>query len=218
MIRVYLAGPIGQSDQFRNVRNAINEAEALRRLGFAPFVPHALFCWDLMHPAGYEDWMAYDFSWLEASDCLYRIPGHSPGADREVAHARDLGIPVFTDANALMRWAATYNASEADSWENLGGEIEEWQHKQFPTGTVASAVKHLGREWAELHGAIESGASDAQVSEELADMVHLLIAAADRRGIDLLTATRAKFTANKLRTWGPPDAAGVVEHVREARG
>ena len=32
------------------------------------------------------------------------MPGHSPGADREVERAKGLGIPVFHDIDALITW------------------------------------------------------------------------------------------------------------------
>ena len=37
--------------------------------------------------AEYETWMEYDLAWLGACEALLRLPGHSPGADREVRYA-----------------------------------------------------------------------------------------------------------------------------------
>ena len=38
---------------------------------------------------------------IEQSDCLFRVPGESVGADMEVAHAANVGVPVFTDIREL---------------------------------------------------------------------------------------------------------------------
>ena len=38
---------------------------------------------------------------LECCDAVLRIPGESRGADLDVARARQLGLPVYTDVNEL---------------------------------------------------------------------------------------------------------------------
>jgi hypothetical protein len=102
---VYVAGPITKGDQFLNVRNGILVGEALRALGFCPFVPHLSALWQMVWPVDYEGWMTLDFAWIERCDALLRMPGESPGADREVAHAKSLGIPVFHSDAELIAWA-----------------------------------------------------------------------------------------------------------------
>jgi hypothetical protein len=39
--------------------------------------------------------MKQDFEWLKCCDAVLRLPGESTGADREVALAKELGIPVY---------------------------------------------------------------------------------------------------------------------------
>lgn len=46
---------------------------------------------DLSH----EDWLGIDLEWVAVSHGVLRLPGDSVGADREVAHAQALGIPVY---------------------------------------------------------------------------------------------------------------------------
>jgi hypothetical protein len=102
MKRIYVAGPITRGDQFLNVRAAVLVAEQLRSLGFAPFVPHISALWHIIAPVSYEDWLAYDFSWIDVCDGLLRIPGDSPGADREWEYAQSINKPTFIDIDSLL--------------------------------------------------------------------------------------------------------------------
>lgn len=101
MKRIYIAGPLTQegrlteSERVKNVNRAITIAHLLADLGFAPFVPHLSHYWDVQYPREYSSWMEIDFAFLAVCDGLYRMNGHSPGADREVAFAGEHGIPVF---------------------------------------------------------------------------------------------------------------------------
>lgn len=98
MIRVYVAGPIGANDEGRAARIEAAGAAGIQLLlkGFAPFVPHLWAAANLNADgvASYEQWMDYDFAWLRQCQMVLRIPGDSPGADREVAEAQRLGLPV----------------------------------------------------------------------------------------------------------------------------
>lgn len=94
-MRIYVAGPYTQGSEVENIRNAIDAAEQLVNRGHEPFVPHLNGFWHLAYPHDYETWMRVDMAWLRVSDALVLLPGHSPGAQREVALAHRLGIPVF---------------------------------------------------------------------------------------------------------------------------
>jgi hypothetical protein len=87
-------------------------------------------------------------------------------------------------------------------------DILAWQRRTFPDGTAASCAKHLLKEAHELVAKPTDG-------EEMADIVFLAFGAADRAGVDLWAAIRAKFEINKSRTWGTPDVDGVVHHIRD---
>lgn len=92
--RVYVAGPYN-SDPGPNTERAIEIGQALLDLGYAPFVPHLSHFWHERFANDHETWMELDLPWVAQSDCVYRIPGESKGADEEVQLARRLGIPVF---------------------------------------------------------------------------------------------------------------------------
>lgn len=93
------------------------------------------------------------------------------------------------------------------TWEALIEDIQAWQRETFPHATPESVAEHLCREVAELVAAPRDGT-------EQADVVILAIASALVSGNDLFAEVRNKMAVNKSRTWGAPDADGVVEHVR----
>lgn len=95
MIKVYIASPYTIGDQAVNVKISMDAAHELMNFGYAPFAPLLSHFQHMMHPRPYEDWMAMDFVWIEACDCVLRIPGESSGADREVKFANEKGIPVY---------------------------------------------------------------------------------------------------------------------------
>lgn len=98
MLKIYVAGPIGKRDEQRagKIDRALEVGSQLLMLGYAPFIPHFWhFAEERGLSGGYEQMLAYDFTWLGACDGVLRLDGESPGADREVARARQLGLPVF---------------------------------------------------------------------------------------------------------------------------
>jgi hypothetical protein len=103
-LHVYVAGPLTKGDWNGNIRAACQMADALFDHGFMPFVPHLTSTWDLISHRDYEDWMKLDFAWLQKCDAVFRLQGESPGADREVALAKELDIPVFTSVAAILEW------------------------------------------------------------------------------------------------------------------
>ena len=102
MKRVYISSPYSQGSTTYNVRLAIEAANTLLLAGFAPFVPHLNFAWDLVYPHSYHTWLNWCVAWVPACDCLLRIPGLSRGADIEVELAKELGIPVYGTINELL--------------------------------------------------------------------------------------------------------------------
>jgi hypothetical protein len=100
--RVYVAGPYTQGDVAVNVRKAYEAANHLADLGFAPFVPHATPFWHMLFPRPYEFWLDLDNQFLPFCEAVFRLPGPSSGADKEVALAEKLKIPVFADIDDLV--------------------------------------------------------------------------------------------------------------------
>jgi hypothetical protein len=106
---VYVSGPLTGSGTFLgNVRNALTVAKALIDRGCAVVVPHEHVLLELLAPEDYEYWLQYDLRLLARCDAVYRLPGASPGADREVAEALRAGIPVFHSFDTLFAWFHTY--------------------------------------------------------------------------------------------------------------
>lgn len=93
-------------------------------------------------------------------------------------------------------------------------EIGAWQEAKFGAAecSTASILNHLRREVVELEDALNERDG---IEEELGDCLLLLNHIAHRSGVDLILAGLEKFERNKLRTWGPPDAEGVREHVEK---
>ena len=102
MIRVYVAGPYSNpKPEIDNVVKAIEMGNKLWDLGFCPFIPHLAHWWDIEFPHDYEMWMKWGNEWLQQCDALFLMEGESPGAEREVASAANMGIPVFTEFHKL---------------------------------------------------------------------------------------------------------------------
>ena len=98
-MRIYVAGPldVGTLATPTNVLNACRAASSLASMGHTPFVPHLSVLWDLITPGrDYEWWISWCLDWVAQCEGLFRLPGASPGADREVELAQELKIPVFT--------------------------------------------------------------------------------------------------------------------------
>lgn len=113
-ILVYLAGPYTKPDPCANTNTTIKVADELAALGFVPFVPHLTLLWHVVSPHPYEFWTEYDLHWLRQCDALLRIPGESSGADKEIAEARRICIPVFDSIDDLAAWGYT------DKWAYVG--------------------------------------------------------------------------------------------------
>src|SRR5436190_21867644 len=101
--RIYVAGPYSGGDIAANVREALRVGNLLLDAGYAPFVPHLSHYFHLMHPQPYNVWLEMDLAWVWVSDALLRLPGKSPGADREVALALTRSIPVYHNLFELLR-------------------------------------------------------------------------------------------------------------------
>ena len=101
-MRVYVSGPYTHGDPLQNVKTAMAVAGALLDVGHAPYVPHLSHFLHLHQQRSYEDWMTLDLAYLAVCEALIRIPGFSPGADREVAEAERLRIPVYSSVEEFL--------------------------------------------------------------------------------------------------------------------
>jgi hypothetical protein len=103
MLTAYIASPYSRGDQALNVRRAVEAADRVWAIGVVPYVPHLTMLYHIISPKPYAEWLAMDEEWLARSDYLIRLEGESAGADREVAFARERGIPVYHGVDAFLR-------------------------------------------------------------------------------------------------------------------
>jgi len=100
-LTVFISGPYSEPDVAANVKEAIDIADQILCLGLYPFIPHLSHFWDIVYHHEYDEWMDLDSAWLMRSDCVFRLPGKSEGADAEIRLAQKLGIPVFYGLDEL---------------------------------------------------------------------------------------------------------------------
>lgn len=103
ILTVYVAGPYTHGDTAEHVHRAVQVGLAIRRAGHVPFIPHLYHLAHLLCPSPYEFWMALDLAWLSRCDCVVRIPGHSPGAEREAEAAKAMGKPVYYNLDVFLQ-------------------------------------------------------------------------------------------------------------------
>lgn len=93
-MRIYLAGPISSNPE-AHLEKALEVATVVIDKGHNPYIPNLMFYLEAKKPREYETWMTLDEEWLVTCDAAYRIPGESPGADREMKLANDLGLLII---------------------------------------------------------------------------------------------------------------------------
>ena len=101
MKKIFVSGPYTKGDVAVNVKNAIDVANKLIDLGFAPYCPHLTHFLHMIKPQDYTKWLELDNEYLKVCDAVLRIPGDSNGADLEVQLALRLKIPVFYNLEEL---------------------------------------------------------------------------------------------------------------------
>jgi hypothetical protein len=102
MKKVYIASSYSHGAPLTNVRRQIDTGEELINAGFYPYLPLLSHYQDIVYYHDYETWMRLTGAWLSVCNDILRLPGESKGADREVALARELGIPVFYSIGELV--------------------------------------------------------------------------------------------------------------------
>lgn len=91
---IYIAAPYTSNPE-ENVKKALEAADIVFECGYIPYVPHLSHHWHSLSPKSYEQWMEMGQAVVERCDGVLRLPGRSPGADREVHYAILLGKPVY---------------------------------------------------------------------------------------------------------------------------
>jgi hypothetical protein len=103
---VYIASPYSAPTPEgieANVRRQMEVAHEVMDLGQVPFVPNLNHYLDQVRKRTYDEWINADFEIIKRCDILLRLEGRSPGADREVALAKGLGLPVVYSLAELSK-------------------------------------------------------------------------------------------------------------------
>jgi len=99
---IYIASPYTKGDVAVNVRESIVVADTLTEAGYLVFAPLFSHFWHFLIPHQYDFWMEMDLQWILRCDCVLRLPGESSGADKEVAFATAINIPVYYSVEELF--------------------------------------------------------------------------------------------------------------------
>ena len=91
-------------------------------------------------------------------------------------------------------------------------EVGHWGSTTFPKTSNKIITLHIQREVDELFNAAALGDRD-NLSEECADIYLMLLHLAHRNRFDLWATAKKKLSVCQFRSWGKPDAQGVVEHI-----
>jgi len=101
---IYVSGPYTHGSVEENVEKAIDVAAVIIKAGGAPIIPHLSYHIDKKHSIPYRKWIELDLAIVAKCDAVFRIGGHSPGADKETACALLKRIPVFHSLEKLAEW------------------------------------------------------------------------------------------------------------------
>jgi hypothetical protein len=127
---IYLAGPYSIDPDVMYEWH-VQEASRLLKSGHIVYSPIAeAHFWQQRIPFDYETWLEKDFRVIDRCDALIRLPGESPGSEREVLHARSIGIPVWEGldpvADFLFGQRPTFAASALSRIYFLEQQIKHW--------------------------------------------------------------------------------------------
>lgn len=106
---VYVAGAYSAGnvmDVLANMRRGMNLSLRVLQAGYAPFVPWFDYHFSLLSgDIKLEDYYQYSISWLEKSDAVLVVAKgakQSRGTQKEIARAKEIGIPVFWSISELL--------------------------------------------------------------------------------------------------------------------
>jgi len=243
--RIYIAGPMSKGDRIANLAAGLTAYRELIREGFAPFSPHLSFLVaDLIQDdlqMTHQKWLDIDLPWVEVANAVLRLPGNSKGADMEIVHARNLGVPVFHDIKDVVEAKDELNARSFPSGYTVSAMVDEsWmiaEAKGFHDGRgadrddtllrlclvhteVSEAAQIVKRKWPQSG----VGQDDKRVpyhlreefAEELADVLIRVGDLARCVGIDGYQLSRSilqkhEKNRNREHKYGTPHAEAVAK-------
>lgn len=109
---IYVAGPITHNF-IGGLIDACDIGMTLVEMGHVPYLPQTLMLMVLRHGTTdlevgsplYEMWLKFDFLVIDRCDALFRLPGLSIGADREVEYAKGQGKLIFDSVADVLSYS-----------------------------------------------------------------------------------------------------------------
>jgi nucleoside 2-deoxyribosyltransferase len=103
---IYVAGPM-RAHLEKGIHDACKVADVLLKAGIIPFLPQVNALWNMIVPHEndeeiYRIRLPFDFAWIDKCHGLLRLPGTSPGSDKEVAYTHSKGKPVFYTVEEVL--------------------------------------------------------------------------------------------------------------------
>ena len=122
-MRIYVAGPYSGPDPIvreRNVERAMAAGLAMLEAGHYPFIPHLLHFFDAWatgqgRSVPYETYLQWDAEFLAGCEGLLYL-GASPGAERELELAVQLGKPILSRFSAVLPTDRPSCSVDATPW------------------------------------------------------------------------------------------------------
>lgn len=105
---IYVSSPYSCGDQAANVRRQIDVGHELMDRGHSVILPNLTHFMQIVRPRDYEEWLRMDEHIIERCDVVLRLPGASPGADREVEHAEKNHVLVVHSVEELDTYCRHY--------------------------------------------------------------------------------------------------------------
>ena len=140
---VYLSGPYSSDPCAATNRMCQVWRRWHNRIGERVLIvcPHWSHLQQTVSPMPYEAWIKYDLNVIRVlarsgPGVVFRVPGESSGADREVALARELGVDVVVGEGELRQWIDGYMASPNPDLSQMAEEARQ-------SGDRAALLRYL---------------------------------------------------------------------------
>ena len=109
MKRVYVAGAISSpilEQGLNNIRRGIIKGVELLKLGYAPYIPHLDYQFNLMQDEhiNVDLYYSYDLEWLSVCEAVLVVEGweKSRGVKAELEFAKENNIPIYYNVEELL--------------------------------------------------------------------------------------------------------------------
>jgi len=112
-IKCYVAGALNSDavGYIQNLHRMCVWSEKVRKLGVSVYVPGIDLLLGVVHGDWtYEDYFENSQPWLDASDCLFLVPGYenSKGTEKEIARAYLSDTPIFMELTTLKTFIKSW--------------------------------------------------------------------------------------------------------------